>query len=266
MPKKKILIVTHGGAGSNSKHSDGAESAAQKGLESIRSAHSVLEATCRAVAALEDDSRFNAGIGSQRRSDDSVKMDAACMDSHHRFGAVAVVEGFRNPIHIAYGLCNTSFRVLAGPGAARFASEQGYTALDGNELRHPPSSLKSSDTVGCVAFDERTFAAALSTGGTEGSHPGRVGDVPLIGCGLYAGKNGAVAATGNGEAITMKLTAYEAYRLLEKGITPDSVLNTVLSWFDDKTDIGLILVGRKGMAGGANRDMAWFAGEYRVDF
>jgi len=259
MPEKKLLIATHGGAGSRGEDADGAESAAAAGLRAMRSGLPVLEAVCRAVTVLEDDSRFNAGVGSQRRSDGSAQMDAACMDSRNRFGAVAVVEGFRNPIRIAQALTQTSCRVLAGAGAARFAGERNFPVFDPRDMRHRPARTTSSDTVGCVAFDGTTFAAALSTGGTKNSLPGRVGDVPLIGCGLYAGPSGAVAATGNGEAISMKLTAFQAYRLLEQGANPGHALKTVLQWFDDKTDIGLILVNRSGLAGGSNRDMAWFA-------
>ncbi|MFQ5674071.1 MAG: isoaspartyl peptidase/L-asparaginase [Nitrospinales bacterium] len=264
MPEKKMLIATHGGAGSRGEDADGAESAAEEGLRAMRAGLPVLEAVCRAVTVLEDDSRFNAGVGSQRRSDGSVQMDAACMDSRNRFGAVAAVEGFGNPIRIAQALTETSCHILAGEGAARFARERNFPVLDPRALRHRPSRATSQDTVGCVAFDGTTFAAALSTGGTKNSLPGRVGDVPLIGCGLYAGPSGAVAATGNGESIFMKLTALQAYRLLEQGANPDHVLKTALQWFDDKTDIGLILVNRSGLVGGANRDMAWFAVEHKI--
>src|SRR5690606_15496279 len=58
-------------------------------------------------------------------------------------------------------------------------------------------------TVGAVAIDrEGRVAAATSTGGTSGKAPGRVGDSPIPGAGLYADDAaGAVSATGHGETI-----------------------------------------------------------------
>ena len=95
------------------------------GLEARLSGEAILESVCRAVMALEDDSRFNAGIGCAFRADGSAQMDAACMDSDNRFGSVAAVEGFKNPIQIALAVTGIEHRVLAGEGAAKFAREKG---------------------------------------------------------------------------------------------------------------------------------------------
>ena len=255
MAENKIVVLAHGGAGSKIEFSDGADLACAEGLSTRQSGVAILESVCRAVTVLEDDSRFNAGIGSACRADGSVQMDAACMDSENRFGSVAVVEGFKNPIQIALAVTGIENRVLAGEGAARFAREKGCEPLDPSSLTR--KNQGGTDTVGAVMFDGKSFAAALSTGGTGGSIPGRVGDVPLIGCGLYAGTHGAVAATGNGEAITMNLTAFRAYQMLEKGMESRAVLNEVVSWFDDSQDIGLLLVTANDYAAGSNRSMAW---------
>lgn len=257
MADKKIVILAHGGAGSKNEFRDGPVKACSAGLSARRSGADALESVCRAVMALEDDSRFNAGIGSALRADGSVQMDAACMDSGKRFGSVAVVEGFKNPIQIALAVTRIENRFLAGEGAAKFAREKGCEPLDPSSLTR--SNLGESDTVGAVMFDGHAFAAALSTGGTGGSIPGRVGDVPLIGCGLYAGPHGAVAATGNGEAIVMNLTAFRAYQILEKGLGCGAVLKEVISWFEDSQDIGLLLVAHDDCAAGSNRSMAWSA-------
>ena len=259
MADNKIVVLAHGGAGSKNEYSDGADRACAEGLSARRSGAAVLESVCRAVTVLEDDSRFNAGIGSALRADGSAQMDAACMDSANRFGSVAVVEGFKNPIYIALAITKIENRVLAGAGAARFAREKGLELLDPSCLtrKRQGGSDSVTDTVGAVMFDGESFAAALSTGGIGGSIPGRVGDVPLIGCGLYAGSHGAVAATGNGEAIAMNLTAFRAYQLLEKGMKSQAVLNEVVSWFGDSLDIGLLVVTPKDYAAGSNRSMPW---------
>ncbi len=250
-----MIIVTHGGAGSKNEYVDGALVAAERGMDSLRVGESVLDSVCFAVEVLENDSRFNAGIGSAKRSDGSIMMDAACMDCDNQFGAIAGMEGFKNPIWIARKVCGEEFRLLAGDGAGQFAKEHGFEPM--KPADYQPEDSDVSDTVGAVAFDGERFAAGLSTGGTGKSHPGRIGDVPLIGCGLYAGPYGAIAATGHGESIAMNLTAYRSYEMLKRGTEPEIVLKTVLGWFDDDVDIGLILVSRKGYAAGSNRTMAW---------
>lgn len=256
MPGKQTIILTHGGAGSDHAHSDGTGRACRLGLEALQSHTPLLEAVCRAVAVLEDDSRFNAGTGSRKRADGSVRMDASCMDSHRRFGAVSAIQRIKNPVHVARAVAHSPHQLLTGDDAHQYALEQGFEAVDtaGTDANAP-----GTDTVGAVVFDGEQFAAALSTGGTGGSRPGRVGDVPLFGCGLYAGPHGAVAATGHGESITLNLTAYRTYELLEQGHTPQQALERALGWFEQAQDAGLLIVSRDGYAGGSNRSMAWSA-------
>ena len=57
------------------------------------------------------------------------------------------------------------------------------------------------DTVGAVAVDvDGNFASAASTGGMAMKLPGRIGDTPLIGSGLYSDNQmGTATATGWGE-------------------------------------------------------------------
>ncbi len=254
MPGKQPTILAHGGAGSDNAHSDGTDRACLIGLKLLQARTPVLEAVCQTVEILEDDPRFNAGTGSRKRSDGSVRMDAACMDSRRHFGAVSAIQHIKNPIHIARAVADSEYRLLAGEDAHRYALELGFKEMD---MTRVESNAPGTDTVGAVVFDGEQFAAALSTGGTGGSRPGRVGDVPLIGCGLYAGEHGAVCATGHGESITLNLTAYRTYEMLGRGIVPQEALDTALGWFKDSQDIGLLIVSQKGHAGGSNRSMAW---------
>lgn len=262
MSEKKYILLTHGGAGSKNEYQDGARRAADVGVEAIKSGASIMDVAGRSVAALEDDSRFNAGIGSHPRADGSVEMDAAIMDSLGHFGAVAAISGFKNPIHVAEAVTRTKYKVLAGQGATLFAQKAGFQLLSADQVKATGVDFSTedsaTDTVGCVAFDGKNFAAGLSTGGIRGAIPGRVGDVPLIGCGLYAGPAGAVAATGDGETIAMHMTAIRAYQMIERGDAPEKVLEEVINWFHPEEDaFGLILVNRNGFAGGSNRSMAW---------
>ena len=94
-------------------------------------------------------------------------------------------------------------------------------------------------------------------GGTTTALRGRVGDVPLPGCGLHAGEHGAVAATGDGEYIARAMLAYRAYLELERGQNAVQVVAWALSQLAENVDLGIIVVNRAGFAGGARHDMAW---------
>jgi beta-aspartyl-peptidase (threonine type) len=67
----------------------------------------------------------------------------------------------------------------------------------------------AADTVGAVMLDAAgNLAVGNSTGGASFKHPGRVGDTPIIGCGLYADNQlGAAACTGWGEQIMKTVLA-----------------------------------------------------------
>ncbi|MEZ4232251.1 MAG: isoaspartyl peptidase/L-asparaginase [Polyangiaceae bacterium] len=68
----------------------------------------------------------------------------------------------------------------------------------------PPSSAAPapSDTVAVLIRDANDrFAVAASSGGPPLALPGRIGDVPIYGAGIFVGPHGAVAVTGRGELI-----------------------------------------------------------------
>jgi beta-aspartyl-peptidase (threonine type) len=268
----RVRILTHGGSSSLPSERDGtaraAESALETGAEGIGSPGVALdEAVLSAMDTLEDDPRFNAGTGSSLRADGrSIQMDAAFMAWHPTadsdlpcFGAVTCIERVRNPTRVAFALAQQGASLLSGPGATHFARELGHADHDPmteQAKRRFEASLRGSDTVGCVATDGTSYAAALSSGGLTGSRIGRVGDVPLPGCGLYAGPNGAVAFTGIGEEILQRNAAIRAYDRLGSGIPASEVLEEVHGWFGE-IEFGCILLGPDTRAGGSNRDMAW---------
>jgi isoaspartyl peptidase/L-asparaginase-like protein (Ntn-hydrolase superfamily) len=79
----------------------------------------------------------------------------------------------------------------------------------------------------------------------------------MTGCGLFAGEQGAIATTGDGEHIVRSLLAYRAYAELERGRTPEQVVEWALSQLARSVDVGIIVVDRSGFAGGARHGMAW---------
>ena len=251
-------ILTHGGAGSDPKNFDGPQSAAKMGMELMADGETALNAVVQAVRYLEDDPRFNAGVGSQIRADNAtIQLDASCMTSISEFGAVACIEGIQNPVDLARGvLLHSPHILIVGDGAKAFADKNKILMIPMGDLDFsiPPSS--SCDTVGAVAFDGTIFAAALSSGGLKKVAIGRVGDVPLPGCGLFCGPSGAVACTGDGEFIALKVLAKEVYGWLENNMSTKKAAQKAIALFDDCVDIGLIILtqnqftlnSRNGMA------------------
>ena len=114
---------------------DGTTAACAAGRRALAAGDFLLDATVAACRVLEDDGRFNAGRGSHLRLDGkTVEMDAACMTSDGKSGAVICVSDIRNPILAARRVYDTPHHALVGTGATRFARGLGLGH------REPPSA------------------------------------------------------------------------------------------------------------------------------
>lgn len=112
------------------------------------------------------------------------------------------------------------------------------------------------DTVGAVARDETgAFAAAVSTGGTLLTLRGRIGDTPLIGCGLYAGPAGAVVCTGEGEEIVKRQLALRVYDTIASGVDSTHACRDAIDKVPKHIGVGVIAVDAMGVAAVCNRPM-----------
>lgn len=130
---------------------------------------------------------------------------------------------------------------------ARSMEEAGLTEAD-----------VGSDTVGvAVRTADGQFAVALSTGGTAITLRGRVGDVPILGAGLFAGSHGAVAATGKGERIVDATLSRRVHQWMSEGLGLREAGERGVAELRGKGSIGLILISPTEMAAVADRDMAW---------
>jgi beta-aspartyl-peptidase (threonine type) len=258
----KRIILTHGGAGADPQHTDGTLAAANGGMKLMEQGQSALHAAVHAVRCLEDDPRFNAGTGSRLRADGiTMQMDASCMTSDGAFGAVSCVEGVCNPIDIAQAvLLHSPHILIAGDGATQFARAQNLSLrlLADNDVDAEDSpQTPACDTVGAIVFDGESFASALSSGGLTGSAIGRVGDVPLPGCGLHCGPAGAVACTGDGEFIALRILAREVYGWLEQKQPPEQAVKRALTLFAEGVDVGLIVTTSSAYAAACSDGMPW---------
>lgn len=209
-------LILHGGAktipaGEEDANREGLLRALQAGAAVLEMGGGALDATEAAIRVLEDVPVFNAGHGSVPNTDGDIEMDAAIMDGTTlALGGVAAIRGVRNPVSVARLMLPERPTLVVGEGARRFAEAHGAALCDPAELlAAAPAHGGGHDTVGCVAFDRHGhLAAGTSTGGLEGQHPGRVGDSPLPGCGLYADDAiGGTCFSGDGESISRVLLA-----------------------------------------------------------
>ena len=258
-------LLVHGGAWDippeeREAHEAGALAAAGLGLDSLRGGASALDTVEAVVTLLEDDPALNAGTGSVLNRRGEAVLDASIMDGEDlRVGGVAAVRTVRNPVRVARRVIeSTRLVLLAGPGAEEFAREQGFEAIRPEELVVPREverlrahqarrrAASPGDTVGAVAIDsEGGIAAAGSTGGTLNKRPGRVGDTPLPGAGLYADSRiGGVACTGWGEGIARLSMARAVLARMEGGQDPADAARELLAacWSRLGGTAGLLIV------------------------
>lgn len=112
-----------------------------------------------------------------------------------------------------------------------------------------PQIARECDTVGAVAVDENgRIAAASSTSGWPGKLPGRVGDSPIVGAGIYANDIAGVSCTGKGEQILRITMGRLAVFHVEQGKSVKESTGTVMAELRQKTsgEAGLIMVDNLG--------------------
>jgi L-asparaginase / beta-aspartyl-peptidase len=269
-------IIVHGGAKEIVPEQEEVNRAGC--LTALAAGRALLERDGTAVAAveaairvLEDDPTFNAGYGSVLNAADEVEMDAAVMDGRTLdVGAVAGIKGVRHPVSVAGLLLGEGPTLLVSDGARTFAAERGAELCDPAAMITPAQTAcearRGHDTVGCVALDSAgNLAAGTSTGGLQGTPPGRVGDSPLPGCGFYADNAaGAVAFSGDGESIARTLLAARVMQGLEAGREPkDAVQRSLAHLGRVGGEAGGIAVDDQGRIGFAHNSshfaLAWMS-------
>lgn len=261
-----------------------------------------LDAVQAAVEVLEDDPLFNAGRGAAFAADGSNEMDASIMDGTDLAGGgVACIHYTRHPIQAARAVMeHTPYVLMAGPGADDFSREQHlqqeppsyfFTEMRWHEFEdvmrasHRPIPPRPADvpgpaqissprhrpvgfshrfgTVGAVARDTAGhLAAATSTGGMQGKHPGRIGDSPILGAGTYADDRGcAISGTGVGEYFIRLSLAHSISSLCRTGTPPQQAADQLIH--HDLPALpggegGVIVVGRTGAPVWSNNTVGIF--------
>lgn len=226
--------------------------AIEAGAGLLSTGHAAVDCVEAVICVLEDNPLFNAGRGAVLTASGNIELDASIMDgSTLSAGAVAGITRTRHPISLARRLMEESLPVmLAAHGADAFSERCGleqvapawfhtetrwqslaaWLTRKGLSIAQPPVFVQPSDgleslihdegkfgTVGAAALDRfGNLAAGTSSGGTNGKHPGRIGDSPIIGAGTYASNAScAVSATGSGEHLIRIAAAHEVCALVE---------------------------------------------------
>jgi isoaspartyl peptidase/L-asparaginase-like protein (Ntn-hydrolase superfamily) len=174
-----------------------------------------LDAALAGAQAVEDDPKVHSvGFSGIGNSIGTVSLDACVMDGKSLdCGSVAGVENIRHVAALAKKVYEkTPHVMLVGKGAEWFAIQNGFpleTLLTpesvGEWEKNRPKKVdpKGHDTVTVLANDGKgNLGGVCTTSGLSYKLPGRVGDSPLIGAGLYVDNEaGAAGATGVGEEI-----------------------------------------------------------------
>lgn len=231
------------------------------GLEAVKRAYDLLvkgedtlSACIAGVTIVENDpSEHTVGLGGLPNEDGVVELDAAVMHGpRHTAGSVAALRGIKNPAQVARLVMEqTDHVLLVGEGALRFAKAMGFKeeellteearkiwlywkqtrGEDDDWLPPPKEDLdpavrkffeRPTGTIHLAGMNaEGDISCVTSTSGLAFKLPGRVGDSPIIGAGLFVDNEvGSCGSTGRGEANLQELSSFAAVELMRGGLSP----------------------------------------------
>lgn len=249
-----------------------ANKAAWKILDQGGSALDAVEAGVRVTES--DIENRSVGIGGNPDSAGRVTLDACIMNHKSECGAVACLQNIEHPISVARKVMEeTPHVLLVGSGAEEFAVAQGFERKNlltsdtkkaweewkkQEVLKKPAINHENHDTIGMLALDSHgNLSGSCTTSGWAYKMPGRVGDSPIIGAGLFVDNEvGAACATGMGEAILRIAGSSTVVELMRHGYTPTEACKEavmrILRKHDDHTglQVGFLALNKNGVAGG----------------
>ena len=227
-------------------------------LKTYQRTESLLDAVESGIRVTEADvSNASVGIGGIPNADGIVQLDACIMDGpDHQVGSVAAIEGIAHPISVARKVMEkTPHVMLAGEGAQKFALDQGFqhtNLLTKNREEEWKSWQKGKDkeahsdahdTITLLALDQHgDIAGGCSTSGWGYKLPGRVGDSPIIGGGLYVDNQvGAAGCTGKGENCMRYCASFMVVEFMRSGLDPQSACIAAIKRIASTDPLGLNL-------------------------
>ncbi len=215
--------------------------------EIITRGASVLDAVEKGanVAELDPDD-MGVGYGGLPNEEGVVELDASIMyGPNHNCGSVASLRHIKTPCSVArLVLERTDHMMLVGKGALRFALAHGFKKenlltdkarlawlkwkenLSDRDDWFPPADgnyeKRQDGTINVLAVDgQGDVAGVTTTSGLSYKIPGRIGDSPIIGAGLYVDNEvGAAGATGRGEEVIRTCGSFFVVAMMREGKSP----------------------------------------------
>ena len=253
--------------------------ATAKAMELIERGADPLDAVIAGVNIVEEDPEDRSvGYGGLPNEEGIVELDASVMHGPtHNAGAVASLRNIKTPSRVAKLVMErTDHALLVGEGALKFARAHGFQeenlltekareiwlrwkeTLSDRDNWFPPKMdklaaelqpyISSYGTINCIARDSAgNLAGVTTTSGLAFKIPGRVGDSPIIGAGLYIDNDiGAAGSTGRGEANILTCGSYMVVNFMAEGSSPEEACLKALEKIAQKTKLQPHLLDGEG--------------------
>ncbi|MFO0954819.1 MAG: N(4)-(beta-N-acetylglucosaminyl)-L-asparaginase [Isosphaeraceae bacterium] len=227
--------------------------AVEKAMELIRQGMDPLDAAIAGVGIVEADPKDNSvGYGGLPNEEGVVELDAAVMHGPtHGAGSVASLRNIIHPAAVArLVMKRTKHCLLVGPGALKFARAHGFPETElltedsrkiwlrwrethsanddwipAPENEVEPEVLEAlktrvHGTIHCSALDTHgDLGCVTTTSGLSWKIPGRVGDSPIFGAGLFLDNAvGSAGSTGVGEINLMNCSSFLIVENIRRGM------------------------------------------------
>jgi N4-(beta-N-acetylglucosaminyl)-L-asparaginase len=203
-----------------------------------------------------DPADMSVGYGGLPNERGIVTLDASCMyGPTHKCGSVASMENIKKASSVARLVMErTDHALIVGPGALEFAKAHGFPEenllteearlvwlrwkenLSKEDDWLPPadgvyrSMKRKTGTINILGMSSRGEVAGITTtSGLFGKLPGRVGDSPIIGAGLFVDNEvGAAGATGRGEELLRSCGSFLIVEKMRAGKSPQQACEEVV--------------------------------------
>ena len=246
--------------------------ATEEGMRVLLAGGSALDAVEAGAKVPEGDPEdTSVGYGGYPDREGRVTLDACIMDEKGNAGSVTYLQHIKHPISVARKVMEkTPHVMLSGDGALQFALEQGFEKEEliteqsekvWKEWVERKRSLPDNhDTIGILAIDKKgNISGACSTSGLAFKMPGRVGDSPIIGAGMYVDNEiGGACATGVGELVMKIVGSFMIVELMRQGNVPQRACQLAVERIIHKypeikskdVQVGFLAINKSGEIGG----------------
>ena len=250
-------------------------------LKTVQAGGSMLDGIEKGIWVAEADAgNASVGLGGIPAANGRVQLDACIMNGpDHNAGAVAGMEEILHPISVARKVMEeTIHAMLVGEGARQFALDHGFEKVNlltdkqkenhGEFLKKKAAGKKEEqkvdedhhDTIALLGVDEEgNIVGGCSPSGWGFKIPGRVGDSPIIGSGLYVDNEvGGAGATGIGENVMRHCASFMIVEEMRHGASPQKAIENVIQRIvkkdpldAEKLAINFVAINKKGETGAA---------------